>query len=126
MFTINELDRLRDLIETIEKKTEGSAIIVEGAKDKKALETLGVKTDIFLLNKNKRSLHECAEEVSENHDQAFLFLDLDPKGKQLAAKMQRYLGENKVNVDTKLARRLVFLAGTDKVEGRTSALMQLL
>ena len=125
MINIHELDRIRGLIETITKRTEGAALVVEGVKDKRALETLGVKADFFLVNKHKRSLHECAELISENHNQAFLFLDLDPKGKQLAANVRRYLGESKVNANTSLARRLLVLAGTDKVEGLTSALRKL-
>jgi len=122
MFNDNKSDRIKSLIETIKSRTEGSALIVEGVKDKRALEDLGVSADFFPLNRHKRSLHECAEEISKFHKEVFLFLDLDPKGKRLTGIIGRYLRENKVKVNTSLARRLLVLAETDKVEGLSSAL----
>ncbi len=119
-------DRIKGLIEEINKKTENSALIIEGVKDKKALEKIGISADFFLLNRYRRSLHECAEEIAENHDQAFLFLDQDPKGKKLTAVLRKYLRECRVKANTKLARRLLLLAKTDKIEGLSSALRQLL
>ena len=116
---------VQDLIEIIKQKTNNSALVVEGAKDKRALQHFGIDADFFLLNKYKKSLRERAEAISEFHDQAFLFLDLDPKGRQLTRRMKENLHANRVKVNTRLANKLLKLAKTDKVEGLISAIRKL-
>lgn len=125
MFNPNRSDRLKDLVNIIKQKTHQQAVVIEGVKDRRALEGLGLDVDFFLLSRNKKSLHERAEEIAQTHDQAFLFLDLDPKGRQLTDKMKRYLHQSKVKVNTGLGRKLLKLVSTDKVEGLTSAIRKL-
>jgi len=118
-------EHIKDLIEIIKQRTKHSVLVVEGVKDKKALEHLEIEADFFLLNKYKKSLRERAETISESHDQAFLFLDLDPKGRQLTRKMKDYLQRDRVKVNASLANKLLKLAKTDKVEGLISAIRNL-
>ena len=73
-------------------------IIVEGKKDKHALELLGIK-NIITLNK---PLFEIVENISSNYKECVLLTDLDKKGKILYSKLKKDLQRNGVKTNDNL------------------------
>ena len=57
-------ERFRALLEKLAEKAENAVLIVEGKKDKQALQALGIQADFFLLNNTKKGLYENAEFLS--------------------------------------------------------------
>lgn len=71
-------------------------IIVEGQNDKKTLEHLGVKSEIFVL---KKPLFSVIEEIAERHKIVVILTDFDKKGKELYGKLRSGLQRLGVKVD---------------------------
>ena len=84
------MNDLKSWVEELRNSNE--LIIVEGKKDKRALESLGI-TNIIILNK---PLFEVVEKVSSNNTRCVLLTDLDKKGKMLYAKLKKDLQRNGV------------------------------
>ena len=77
-----------DLQEWIDKLVkEQPDIIVEGLKDKRALEKLGLKKIITL----KKPLYATVEDVASKTAQVLILTDLDKKGKELFARLREVL-----------------------------------
>jgi 5S rRNA maturation endonuclease (ribonuclease M5) len=72
------------------------SIIVEGQKDKKSLESLGLK-NIFTLS--KKPIFEIAEEISKTADEIIILTDFDKEGKKLYGKISKELTRNGIKVD---------------------------
>jgi len=87
---------MKDLSDWIQqlKKTE-KLIIVEGKKDKAALENLGIK-NIITINK---PLFAIVEEISAIAKECIILTDLDEEGRKLYAYLKRNLPRNGVKVD---------------------------
>ena len=108
-------EEIKALLEKI--KAEDSLIIVEGKKDRAALEGLGIEGDFFLLSSQRTSFYESAEKIASKYDKVLLFLDLDKEGRKLSNTIKKYLGELGVKVDSSLGKRLLRLGDTQFVEG---------
>lgn len=104
-------------MDKINKKSKTALIIVEGKKDKVALEALEIKADFFLLCKQNRSLPESAEEIAKKYKKVILMLDNDKKGLELEKTMVHYLQKFGVKVDRKLGKELLTLKNSPTVEG---------
>jgi len=81
------LDRLRETVKPV---------IVEGKKDKEALEGLGV-TNIVCLN--NKPLYKIIEGVAANSKKAIILTDLDREGRSLYGKLRTHLQFLGVEVD---------------------------
>jgi|SRR3989344_4853142 len=89
---------MKDLSDWITKlKASKRLIIVEGKKDKAALESFGVK-NIITLNK---PLFVIVEEVSLNTKECIILTDLDEEGRKLYHSLKHQLQRNGVKIDTK-------------------------
>jgi len=72
-----------ELIKEIEKvKKNNSLIIVEGKKDKIALEEIGLK-NIFVLNEYSKGLLIRIEEIAKRKEGCIILTDFDKKGKKM-------------------------------------------
>ena len=80
----------------IELKQSNKLIIVEGPKDKKALNDLGI-TYIVVLN--KKPIFEIIEDISKVTKEAIILTDFDKKGKELYGKLNSGLQKYGINVD---------------------------
>jgi 5S rRNA maturation endonuclease (ribonuclease M5) len=88
---------IKDIFEWKEKLiTTNKLIIVEGKKDKNALNSLNIK-NIFVLN--NKPLYQVVEEVAELVDEAVILTDLDSEGKKLYSMLREYLERNGVKID---------------------------
>ena len=78
-------------------------IIVEGKKDKAALEKLGFE-NIFVINKTGKSLPEQMEQIQElvGKDKVCILTDFDKKGKQLYLLLKSKLQEIGVRQENSL------------------------
>ena len=89
------------LIKTIEEWKEqlqnsNKLIVVEGKKDKFALNSLNIK-NIFVLN--NKPLYQVVEEVADISKDVVILTDLDREGKKLYSILQTDLQKNGVKVD---------------------------
>ena len=86
-----------DIQEFIEKlRKTPKSVIVEGLKDKKALENLGINR-IFVLN--KKPIFETVEKISKNSKEAIVLTDFDKEGKKLYGKISQDLKRNGIKID---------------------------
>ena len=77
----------QELLELLNKiKEEDILIIVEGKKDKAALENFEIK-NIKILN-GKDIWNRC-EEIAENNEEVIILTDFDKKGKELYIKIAK-------------------------------------
>lgn len=86
------------MLDWLEKlRASEKPIIVEGAKDRDALVSLGIPHHrIYPLNK---AIFAFAEELAQHHKDAIILTDLDTEGKKLYANLKRNLARNGVLVD---------------------------
>ncbi len=109
-----------------------SIIIVEGIKDKKALEDLGINNIIVL---NKRPLYAIVEKVAIVYDKAkkltgerisvMILTDLDAEGKKLYGKLNSGLQNFGVRIDNKFREFLFKHTKLRQIEGMKNYLMRL-
>ncbi len=83
---------------------EGALVVVEGARDAKALKDSGFDGDVFMLchNKNVAKL----EEEAAKFKKTILLLDNDSEGRKLVERTQRILS-GRVKMDLYYQRELV-------------------
>ena len=105
----NELYKLIDKI-----KNSNILIIVEGKKDKIALEKLGIKNISTL---SKKPLFQIVEEVANSNDECIILTDLDRKGKEIYGKLNSNLQKHGVKVNNKLREFLFKHTKLRQIEG---------
>lgn len=106
---------LKDVVEAIWEaidKYKNEFVLVEGKKDKRALELLGFQR-VYTVNINK-PLYEVAESINE--DRIIILTDLDKKGKEIYSKIKKDLDKRGVLVDDSL-RNLIFQTELRQIEG---------
>lgn len=81
----------------LELKNSNKLIIVEGIKDRKALNELGVTNYIVFLN--KKPIFEVIEDVAKITDKVVILTDFDKKGKELYGKLNSGLQRYVIKVD---------------------------
>ena len=86
-----------------ELKQSNIPVIVEGKKDKLALQDLGVKS-IYTLS--RKPIYAIAEEISSNSKECIILTDLDKKGKLLFSKLSHDLQRMGVKINNKFRNYL--------------------
>ncbi|MEK6940601.1 MAG: toprim domain-containing protein [Nanoarchaeota archaeon] len=97
-------------------KHEKRPIIVEGKKDKKALEYFEIKNVITL----DRPLYEIIELVSDNFEEVIILTDLDKAGKKIYSILSRELGKRGVRIEEKYRNFLFQKTQLTQIEGLVS------
>ncbi|MEM4713929.1 MAG: toprim domain-containing protein [Candidatus Nanoarchaeia archaeon] len=120
---LKEAEAFKFRIQKLNESVDDALIVVEGQKDKKALELL-LKAELFILNKQKRSLYEAAEEIAKKGKKVILMLDADRKGRDLERKLSIYL--QSMRIDVRKERQILKLAKVRAVEDLASAVSGLL
>lgn len=87
-------DEFQEMLQKL--SLSGKPIIVEGKKDRKALQELGLQNKISILDK---PLFVVVEEVAATTKEIVLLTDLDGEGKALYGKLNRQLQSLGVQVD---------------------------
>lgn len=91
-----EIQEVRDLLRDLSE--EEAAVIVEGPKDKAALESYGVDK-IFMLSKTP--LFATIERVAKSFDRIIVLTDFDRKGKELYGKITKEAERHGLKMDTR-------------------------
>ncbi|MEW6063339.1 MAG: toprim domain-containing protein [Nanoarchaeota archaeon] len=100
---------IRDLNDWVERlKTDEKLKIVEGKKDKMALERLGIK-NIMTLSK---PIYKVIEDISKNNKECIILVDLDSAGRKIYGKLKCNLQKYGVRVDD---RYRIFLFKNTKI-----------
>ncbi len=94
-------EKLREELFSLLDEIKGFRIIVEGIKDKKALETFGF-SDVSTINRNK-GLYDVAMGFN---GEVLVFTDFDPGGEKIAKKLSELLRKTGCRVDTNTRRKL--------------------
>ncbi len=112
-----KLDELYTFINKI--KDSNILIIVEGKKDKAALQKVGIKNIVEL---NKKPLFQIVEEIANSNDECIILTDLDKEGKQIYAKLNSNLQKNGVKINNKFREFLFKHTKLRQIEGMDSYL----
>ncbi len=105
---------MENINEWLEKlKNSDKTIIVEGKKDKRALEHFGI-TNIVTLSRHP--LYRIAEDVASTSKQVIILTDLDRKGKELYGKLSSGLQSLGVKIDNRF-REFLYHQRLSHVEG---------
>ena len=113
----NKLEKINFLIEKI--KNTNILVIVEGKKDRLALERLGIKNIVEL---SKKPLFQIVEEIASSNDDCIILTDLDKKGRELYGKLNSDLQKNGVKVHNELREFLFRNTKIRQIEGMSSLL----
>ena len=93
-------------------------VIVEGVKDRRALQKLGLTGKTITLNKGI-SLSDFADMISETYDEVIILSDWDRRGGTLCRRLKELL-KGRVSYDVRIRQRLSKFAMIKKVEGLPS------
>lgn len=104
-------DDYKGLLESIEQSRD-KLVIVEGVKDKHALEKLGF-TNIFYIN--RQPLFKVVEFL-QGKKEIIILTDLDSEGRKLYSRLKDELNNRGVKVDDRL-RELLFKTELRQIEG---------
>lgn len=117
---MKKIDEFKEQIEKI--ISSDILIIVEGKKDRAALEKFGIKNIIEL---SKKPLFQIVEEISNSNKQCVILTDLDKKGKELFGKLNSQLQRNGVKVNNKFREFLLKHTKLRQIEGLDTYLRHL-
>jgi len=112
---LNDEERLNEITEVLEELRELSGdhvILVEGQKDKKALISIGIEGDIFLIQSEGGPIR-AAEYVSEHGRKAVVLTDWDRRGGTIAHELENQLSSLGLVYDSRIRARLSFLCKKD-------------
>ncbi len=108
----NRAEQLQYLVEKI--KNSGILVIVEGKKDKIALQKLGVNNIVEL---NKKPIFQIVEDIANSNNECIILTDLDKEGKQLYSKLNSNLQKNGVKINNKFREFLFRHTKLRQIEG---------
>lgn len=97
-----------------EVKNSNALVVVEGKKDKSALQKLGINNVVTL---SKKPLFQIVEDISSSNNECIILTDLDKKGKELFGKLNSDLQKNGVKVDNKFRNFLFKKTKLRQIEG---------
>ncbi|MEM3555467.1 MAG: toprim domain-containing protein [Candidatus Micrarchaeia archaeon] len=90
-----------------------AVVLVEGKRDKEALERIGVKNRIMVIN---MSPDRVCERVSKVADKAVILTDFDRTGEELCSRVEEELRAHNVLPNTEMRRKLQYILGLRNFE----------
>lgn len=101
------LEAIQVLFERISDLSVDHVLVIEGKKDREALNSLGISGDMFLVQSSGGPV--CAAEYIESHGgKAVILTDWDRRGDTLCQQISEMTG-NSPEVDTQIRRELAGL-----------------
>ena len=107
-----EIEQFNEHIEKI--KELNIIVIVEGKKDRTALNKFGI-TNIIELT--KKPLYQIVEEISSSNNECIILTDLDKKGKELYGKLNSDLQRRGVRINNNFRNFLYKNTKIRQIEG---------
>lgn len=115
--SMRDIEEFKKHIDKI--KSSNILVIVEGKKDRNALESLGISNVVEL---SKKPLFQIVEEIAGSNKECIILTDLDKKGKELYGKLNSNLQRHGVKVNNKFREFLFRNTKLRQVEGLGSYL----
>ncbi len=109
-------EEIKFQLKRLKRDSKNNAVLVEGKKDKLALEHFNVK-NIHTISK---PLYRIIEDVSNEHDSCILLLDLDKAGNKLYKTLKDGMQKNGVRVNSRFRSFLFRKTGLKEVQGLVS------
>lgn len=109
------LEEVEQALINLQEENRTSPIIVEGKKDRNALQKLGLTGSIIIYNKGS-SLPDFCDWIVANYDQVIILTDWDRKGGTLCRRMRELL-KGRVDYNIDFRQRLGKYAMVKTVEG---------
>ncbi len=106
------LEELTHILDDLSSRPEDVVILVEGQKDRSAMNVLGVGGEVWQVQ-GANPLLTTAERLAREEKGAIILTDWDRKGGQLAHRLRLALGANGVQFDDSTRLRLVNLVKTE-------------
>ncbi len=126
MILSERLEALEEILSRLRTTNANVPILVEGTRDRHALEALGCRGRILLVH-DGAPLIATADQLAEDHDELILLLDWDRTGGSIHRRVKEVLESHAVTCDTSFRRELARLVTkeTRTVEGLPGALANL-
>jgi len=106
-------EELQKLLQRLSDEAEnGSVIVVEGVRDKKSLESMGIRGRVVCIQSSRRSTFSFAEQL-DGEKKVIILMDFDRQGVYLANRLSRVLNCQSVHANVVLWRELRSLTRSD-------------
>ena len=106
-------EELQKLIQRLKDEGEnGSLIVVEGVRDKKSLQSMGLRGRILCIQSSRRSTLSFAEQL-DGEKNVIILMDFDRQGVFLANRLSRLLNVQSIHANLVLWRELRSLTRSD-------------
>lgn len=116
------MDNFEEIKEKIEEINQSEKkIIVEGKKDRAALENLGIKKQ-NIIELSKKPIFKVIEDIQKTGKECIILTDFDKKGKELFGKLNSGLSRLGVKIDNSFREFLQKNTKLSHVEGLDSYL----
>jgi 5S rRNA maturation endonuclease (ribonuclease M5) len=119
-----ELEKLEKAIEELRVANESAPILVEGEKDRKALQFLGINGKILLLHGGK-SIPALCDQIATTYKEIILLMDWDEKGRKLTHLIKQNL-RGRIKINLEIRYRFAKTVGVRTIEGIPSYFATLL
>ena len=106
------LEQLTTILEELESRPEEVALLVEGKRDRGAMNLLGVWGEIIQVQTSDGILG-IAEDLALRHKKAIILTDWDRKGGQLCLLLKNALKANSVEFEANTRSRLVKIVSSE-------------
>ncbi len=117
MIIKKDIESIKALVDDLNSATEDSAIIVEGKKDKEALQELGIRGEFYIIKQSCFGLKEAAEKISKKYKKVIFMIDKDPEGLRLLKSLKSIFSKLGVKTNDRFMFRLLLLCDSATVEG---------
>lgn len=113
------MDEKPEEFENLIRKIRDSDIIVivEGKKDRAALQKLGIRN---IKELSKKPIFQIVEEIANSNEECIILTDLDREGKQLYSKLNSNLQRHGVKVNNRFREFLFKNTKLRQIEGISS------
>jgi 5S rRNA maturation endonuclease (ribonuclease M5) len=113
--TEKRVEKIQKLLERLAKQSaKGAPIVVEGKKDIKSLNKLGITGDIILAKTSGKSFLDVLGEIEKKErSEVILLFDFDRRGKEWTLRMARRLEGMKITPNLVFWKMLLGLVGRD-------------
>jgi len=101
-----ELEGLLEILERIKREEKDIPIIVEGRKDKEALQKLGFERKIIKI-KTRKSIFRMIEGMRGEYEKVIILTDWDPTGRRLCYKIKKACEANMINYDVEYRKQIL-------------------
>ncbi len=106
------LEKLEEIMDELSARDPDVVILVEGIRDRGALNLLGVYGEIWQVQ-GQGTLFSVGERLASESKRAVVLTDWDRTGGQIARRLRESMDANQVPYDIEYRRRIVMLVRTE-------------